>query len=93
MLELELLVRLLHPTQLLELGQYLLIYRRPFCHDHSLACLFAPTRQHEGMDVKRLGHVLYGNAGHLAQTDRGGLELAAVARGGARARLGHGDDS
>ena len=65
-------------------------HHHTFGHDRALARLFAPTRQHEGVDVKRMGNILHGDARHLAQADGGGFELRAVARGGAGARVGMG---
>lgn len=81
MLELELLVGLLDPAKLLELGLDLFVHRHTFGHDRPLARLFTPTRQHEGVDVKRLGDVAYGHARELAQADGRGLEMIAVAIG------------
>jgi uncharacterized membrane protein len=44
MLDLQLLISLLHPTQLLELGRDLFIDCYTFGHDHTFPRLFAPTR-------------------------------------------------
>src|SRR3546814_9074864 len=51
-----------------------------FGHDLSLARQPAPTRQHEGVDVKRLGNLADRHTRQLAQVDRGRLELGAVTR-------------
>jgi hypothetical protein len=51
--------------------------------------MFTPTRQHEGMDVKRLGNVAHGDARQLTQTDSSCLEFLGVTEGGSWAWLGH----
>src|SRR5690606_21758296 len=81
MLELQSLVLLLDLAQRLELGRNRRIHVYTFRHDQSLACQPAPTRQHERVDVKRFGDVADRHARKLAQADRGGLELGAVAVG------------
>jgi hypothetical protein len=89
MLDLQLLVSLLHPTQLLELGGDFFIDGYTFGHDQSLTRLFAPTRQHERMDVKLPGNIAHRDVGQLAQTDGGCLEIVGVAEGGSCSWLGH----
>ena len=88
MLHLQAFVRLLHLTQLLELRRYFFIDCYTLGHDHTLARLFAPTRQHEWMDVKRVGNVTHRDAGQLAQTDGCRLELLRVFVSGAGPGLG-----
>src|SRR5690242_5460421 len=90
MLDLQLLVGLLHPTQLLQLGRDSRIDIHTLDHDRALARLFAPTRQHEGMDVKRGGDILHLDARELTEAYGSGLELLAVASGRSRTWLGHG---
>src|SRR6185437_687885 len=93
MLDLQALVRLLHPTQLLELGGYFFLDSYTFGHDYTLARLFAPTRQRERMDVKRRGNITHRDARQLAQTDSGCLEIFGVAIGRSWAWFRHGVDS
>ncbi len=79
MLDLEPLILALHLAQRLEFGRHGLVYIDTLGHDPSLACEPAPTRQHEGMDVKRGGHIGYCHAWKLAQANRSGLEGIAIA--------------
>jgi hypothetical protein len=93
MFDLQLLVSLLHATKFFELCGNLFIDSYTFSHDHTLARLFAPTRQHERMDVKRLSNVTHRDTRQLAQTDGCRLEFLGVFVGGARAWFRHGVDS
>lgn len=67
MLDLQPFVLALHLAQRLQLGCHGFVYFNTLAHDRSLAGQFAPTRQHEGVNVKRLGHIAYRHAGKLAQ--------------------------
>src|SRR5690606_30795747 len=91
MLELQALVVLLDLAQGLELARHRRIHVHTPGHDLSLARQLAPTRQHERVDVKRLGNVADRHARQLAQADRGGLELGAVAVGRSGSWLWHWD--
>jgi hypothetical protein len=64
MLDLQPLIGLLHPAQFLELRRHFFIDRHTLGHDQTLARLFAPTRQHERMDVKRGGNITHRHARH-----------------------------
>jgi len=78
MIELELLVGLLHPPKLLELGGHGFVDGYTLGHDHSFACLSAPTRQHERMNGKRLRNILDAHRAQLTQTNSSCLEFLAV---------------
>jgi hypothetical protein len=57
--------------------------------DDAVAHLFAPPRQHEGMDVESIGHGLNLHARHAAQLHRRQLEFNAVAMHLSEAWLAH----
>src|ERR1700687_5613737 len=71
-------MRLLDAPQLLELRRNFLVDLYILGHDRSLACLLAPTRQHEGMDVKRFGDILNAHARQLAEPDGAALAPLAI---------------
>lgn len=54
-------------------------------HYHPPARHLAPTRQHERMDVKRIGHIAHADAWQLTQTDSRCLEVGTVSAGSYRA--------
>src|SRR5690348_4697205 len=89
MLELQPLVVLLDLAQGLELGGNRRIHVDTLRHDLSFACQLSPTRQHERVDVKRLGHIADRDARQLAQAHCGGLEGIAVLVRRSRTRLWH----
>ena len=91
MLDLQLLVLPLDLTQRLQLGGYRRTHLRTLGHNDPLPRESSPTRQHEGVDVKRLGDIADPYAGPLAQTHRRGFEGIAVAMDGSGAWLGHWD--
>lgn len=82
MLNLELLVLPLDLAQRLQLGGNDRVHIYALGHDDPLSREFSPTRQHERMDVKRLGDIAAQDVGLLVQSNRGGLEFVAVTAGG-----------
>lgn len=80
---------LLQLAQRLQLRSYLFVHFHTLGHDQPLARLLAPTRQHEGMDVKRLGDLLHADAGKLAQAYGRSLEVLAVLVGRSRPGTRH----
>ena len=78
MLELQPLVFLLQLAQLFELRQHLFVHFNTFGHDQSLSRLFAPTRQHERVDVKRPRDITHFNARKPAEANGCRLEVIAV---------------
>src|SRR5678815_2548599 len=78
MLNLQALVVAPELAQLLQLRRRRLVHLYTLRHDLALARLLAPTRQHEGMNVKRLRDLLHTHPAQLAQSNRGGFESIAV---------------
>src|SRR5690554_2426967 len=89
MFELQPLVLLLELAKLLEFGGNCRIYVHTLGHDRALARKLAPTRQHERVDVKRLGDIANRDPGKVAQANGGCFELGAVSVCGSGAWLWH----
>src|SRR5690554_443656 len=89
MFELQPLILLLELAKLLEFGGNCRIYVHTLGHDRALARKLAPTRQHERVDVKRLGDIANRDPGKVAQANGGCFELGAVSVCGSGAWLWH----
>src|SRR4030095_17169980 len=73
-------VRTLKRLQALELPPLRWLHRRNPIRPSKIAVahFFAPARQHEGMDIQRVGHGLYLDALQMTPFHRLALELQAV---------------